>query len=218
MQFVLTSLIGCAMLIELALRPAPAEAQLQGHGGPIRALAISADGATVLSGSFDTTAIRWSVRRNAAEQVLRLHDSAVNAVAILEDGRAITAGEDTRIAVWTPGKQEPDAILEGHKGPIVALAVSPDNTILGWRVARLGRTSAERQRDRLFAERQSASQRRIRCNCAHLAAAGTGSGAGRNVAITAQCSGGCPRRRNRYRRCRREGLFPVSGGGTARRC
>jgi len=130
MQLVLTSLIGCAMLIELALRPAPAEAQLQGHGGPIRALAISADGATVLSGSFDTTAIRWSVRRNAAEQVLRLHDSAVNAVAILEDGRAITAGEDARIAVWTPGKQEPDAILEGHKGPIVALAVSPDSTML----------------------------------------------------------------------------------------
>lgn len=92
----------------------PAEAQLRGHGGPIRALAVSADGATTVSGSFDTSAIRWSLRRNTPEQVLRFHQGAVNAVAILEDGRGITAGEDARIAIWTPGKQEPDAVLEGH--------------------------------------------------------------------------------------------------------
>ena len=34
-----------------------------------------------ISGSFDTSAIRWSLTRNAAEQVLRFHESAVNAVA-----------------------------------------------------------------------------------------------------------------------------------------
>lgn len=77
-------LIGCAVLIGLVLPMVPAKAQLSGHGGPIRALAISADGATALSGSFDTSAIRWLLRRNAAEQVLRLHQSAVNAVAILD--------------------------------------------------------------------------------------------------------------------------------------
>ncbi|HZC55120.1 MAG TPA: c-type cytochrome [Xanthobacteraceae bacterium] len=123
-------LIGCMVLIGLVLPPARIEAQLSGHGGPIRALAISADGAAALSGSFDTSAIRWSLRRNAAEQVLRFHESAVNAVAFLADGRAITAGEDGRIAIWTPGKQEPDAVLDGHEGPIVALAVSPDGTTL----------------------------------------------------------------------------------------
>jgi len=114
----------------MALGPGQAEAQLRGHGGPIRALAISPDGATALSGSFDTSAIRWSLRRNTAEQVLRFHEGAVNAVAILADGRAATAGEDARIALWTPGKQEPDGVLEGHQGPIVALAVSPDGATL----------------------------------------------------------------------------------------
>jgi cytochrome c len=123
-------LIGRAVLIGLVLAIAPAQAQLSGHGGPIRALAISADGATALSGSFDTSAIRWLLRRNTAEQVLRSHHSAVNAVAILADGRAITAGEDAHIAIWTPGKQQPDRVLEGHEGPIVALAVSPDGTTL----------------------------------------------------------------------------------------
>jgi cytochrome c len=111
MRFILISLICCAMLIGSALCLKPAEAQVRGHGGPIRALAVSADGARALSGSFDTSAIRWSLRRNAAEQVLRLHESAVNAVAILKGGRAVTASEDARIAIWTPGRQEPDAVL-----------------------------------------------------------------------------------------------------------
>src|ERR1700757_5308338 len=100
--------IVCAVTIGLAPPVARAEAQLRGHGGPIRALAISADGATAISGSFDTSAIRWSLRRNTAEQVLRFHGSAVNAVAILNDVRTIPAGEDARIAIWTPGKQQPD--------------------------------------------------------------------------------------------------------------
>src|SRR5580692_11330898 len=75
----------------------PAQAQLRGHGGPVRALAIAADGETAVSGSFDTSAIRWSLRSNTAEQVLRFHDGAVNAVAILPDRRIVTAGADARI-------------------------------------------------------------------------------------------------------------------------
>jgi cytochrome c len=116
--------------VALIATAATAQAQLRGHGGPVRALAISADGATAISGSFDSSAIRWSLPRNAAEQVLRFHDDAVNAVALLQDGRAVTAGADGRIAIWTDGKQRPDTVLEGHTAPIVALAVSPDGATL----------------------------------------------------------------------------------------
>jgi cytochrome c len=105
-------------------------AQLRGHGGPVRALAISADGQSAISGSFDSTAIRWSLTRNAAEQVLRFHADAVNAVVLLGERRAATAGADGRIAIWTLGKTEPDTVLEGHMAPIVALAVSPDGATL----------------------------------------------------------------------------------------
>ena len=66
----------------------PAFAQMRGHGGPVRAVAVAPDGASAISGSFDTSAIRWSLSRSAAEQVLRFHESAVNAVAFLKDGRA----------------------------------------------------------------------------------------------------------------------------------
>ncbi|MDO8980405.1 MAG: c-type cytochrome [Afipia sp.] len=113
-----------------ALGAMPAVAQLRGHGGPVRALAISSDGQTLLSGSFDGSAIRWSLGRDAAEQVLRFHADTVNATALLKDGRAVTAGADGRIAIWSSGKQQPDAVLEGHKAPIAALALSPDGAML----------------------------------------------------------------------------------------
>lgn len=117
-------------VLTAALIASPAIAQLRGHGGPVRALAISSDGQTLLSGSFDGSAIRWSLDRDAAEQVLRFHADAVNATALLKDGRAATAGADGRIAIWTPGKQQPDSVLEGHTAPIAALALSPDGTTL----------------------------------------------------------------------------------------
>jgi cytochrome c len=108
----------------------PAQAQLRGHGGPVRALAISPDGTTAISGSFDSSAIRWSLSRNAAEQVLRFHASAVNAVALLPDGRAVTGGEDGRVAIWKTGEQQPARLFDGHSAPVVALAASPDGATL----------------------------------------------------------------------------------------
>src|SRR5215472_7452737 len=90
-----------------------ARPQLRGHGGPVRALAIAPDGTHAISGSFDTSAIRWSLDRNAAEQVMRFHDGAVNAVAYLKDGRIVTAGADAHIAIWPPGPQQPDKVFAG---------------------------------------------------------------------------------------------------------
>jgi cytochrome c len=119
----------CAVLL-LTLALPPANAQLRGHGGPVRALAISPDGSRAISGSFDTSAIRWSLARNVAEQVMRFHDGAVNAVSWLIDGRIVTAGADGHIAIWTAGQPEPDKVLDGHAGPIAALALSPDGALL----------------------------------------------------------------------------------------
>ena len=116
----------CVALLLFAFGLSAAQAQLRGHGGPVRALAISPDGGHAVSGSFDTSAIRWSLTRNVAEQVIRFHDNAVNAVAWLKDGRVVTAGADAHIVIWTQGKPEPDKVLDGHSGPIASLAVSGD--------------------------------------------------------------------------------------------
>jgi cytochrome c len=121
---------GGAAVLWAIVAVSPVHADMAGHGGPVRALAVSLDGNELLSGGFDTAAIRWSLETDTAEQVLRYHADAVNAVAFLKDGRMVTAGADARIAVWTVGRQQPDRVLEGHEGPIVALAASPEGTLL----------------------------------------------------------------------------------------
>lgn len=123
------------LLCLMAWPVSPALGQLRGHGGPVRALAVSADGARLVSASFDTTAITWSLASGIAEKVLRFHQGAVNAVVFLPDGRIATSGEDARIAIWQPSGGQPTAILEGHTAPVAALAVSPDGRTLasaGW--------------------------------------------------------------------------------------
>jgi cytochrome c len=121
-----------ALAVVLAmLVPASAlSAELRGHGGPVRALAIAEDGETLISGSFDSTVIVWSIPRAAAENVIQFHTGSVNAVAVLPHGRFASAGEDGRIALWLPGASTPQRVLEGHTGPVVALAVSPDGAHL----------------------------------------------------------------------------------------
>ena len=49
------------LLLALCVVAAPALAQLRGHGGPVRAVAVSPDGSRAVSGSFDATAILWSL-------------------------------------------------------------------------------------------------------------------------------------------------------------
>ena len=96
----------------------------------MKALAISPDGTHAISGSFDTSAIRWSLSRNTAEQVLRFHDGAVNAVVYLKDGGVVTAGADAHIAVWSAGQTQPEKVFDGHSGPVSNLAVSPDGSVV----------------------------------------------------------------------------------------
>jgi len=125
-QQLLASLVGIVLLLPCGA----VHAQLRGHGGPVRAVAISPDGKTAVSGSFDSSVIRWSLEHNSAEQVLRFHEGAVNAVAFLKDGRIASAGEDGRIAIWQPGYDRPSTVFEGHRAPVVSLAVSPDGATL----------------------------------------------------------------------------------------
>ncbi|HSP24756.1 MAG TPA: c-type cytochrome [Saliniramus sp.] len=109
---------------------APVFAEMRGHGGPVRALSASPDGATAISGSFDTSAIIWNISEGSAEQVLRLHEGSVNAVLALGDGRYVTAGEDGRIAFWNAGEVEPQRVVTDHTAPVVALALSPDRNVI----------------------------------------------------------------------------------------
>jgi cytochrome c len=122
----LARVITASVLAAVLSAAAASEGMFRGHGGPVRALAVSPNNALAISGSFDQSAIIWNLATGAAASVLRFHDGAVNAVAAMPDGRFVTAGEDGRIAIWKRGESAPLQTFEEHNGPIVALAVSRD--------------------------------------------------------------------------------------------
>jgi cytochrome c len=130
-------------LAMLGGHPAAAQEVLRGHGGPVRALAVEADGGQLVSGSFDSTVIVWDLERSAARRVLRFHQGAVNAVVMLADGCFASAGEDRRIALWCGEADQPVRVLEGHEAAVKSLAArggvlvsaSFDGTVRRWPLA-----------------------------------------------------------------------------------
>lgn len=119
-------MIGCFALVPFS----SAFAQSGGHSGLVRALAVTADGTNAISGGDDSSAIVWSLTSNLAEQILRFHKSAVNAVAFGPNNQIFTADNDGRIAFWAPGGQVPVRMFNGHTGPILGLAISPDGKFI----------------------------------------------------------------------------------------
>lgn len=116
-------------LVAFLVQPVAAQ-ELRGHGGPVRALAVSPDGNTAISGSFDTSAILWDLMGSQALSVLRGHEGSVNAVAAFEADRFATGGEDGRVLLWRRGRPEAEGRLESHSGPIASLSSSSDGKLL----------------------------------------------------------------------------------------
>ncbi|TAD91616.1 MAG: hypothetical protein EAZ99_02950 [Alphaproteobacteria bacterium] len=125
-----------AGVLGLMMLATPSAAQeLRGHGGPVRAVAISPDGMLAVSGSFDTSAIVWGLAHGTALAVLRHHEASVNAVIALPDGRFATGGEDGKVALWRPGQPTPEREVAGTEAPVGGLAVSRDGqslAVAGW--------------------------------------------------------------------------------------
>jgi len=96
---------------------------LNGHGGPIKGIAVGTDG-TVLTASFDNSVGLW---RDGLPTWLDGHDAAVNAVAYLGDGRVVSASDDFSVRLWE-GTTGSSRILGYHLGKVIQLAVSPDGT------------------------------------------------------------------------------------------
>jgi hypothetical protein len=79
---------------------------LEGHDGRVVAVAITADGARIVTGSDDNTARIWNARLRSRARLLQLdgHTDPVRAVAITPDGaRIITGSDDNTARMWASG-------------------------------------------------------------------------------------------------------------------
>jgi cytochrome c len=111
-------------------------ASLEGHGGPVKGVAVSPDGTHALTASFDYSVGLWDLRSNTLVRWLEGHEAAVNAVAFLPDGRhAISAGDDFDLILWDLETGRALRRFEGHRGKLIAVTVSPDGRLAassGW--------------------------------------------------------------------------------------
>lgn len=117
-----------AALLALSTSAVAADfARLEGHGGPVRSVAVSGD--EVLTTSFDNSAGLWDISGQPRHlEWLEGHEAAANDAIFAGDGRALSGADDFALILWDAATGEPIHRMEGHRGKIIALAVSPDAT------------------------------------------------------------------------------------------
>src|SRR5258706_12239725 len=91
-----------ALLTILPLGVTTAFAQLRGHGGPVRALALSSDRQTANTRSFDFPPIPSSPAPHAARQGLRFHAERGNGVLLVRGGLPPSPRGQGRIPMCAP--------------------------------------------------------------------------------------------------------------------
>jgi WD40 repeat protein len=125
------------------LRDGSLVSTLTGHRGWVHSLALSPDGAHALSGARDGRVLKWDLAQGTLAGETHLGGRAA-ALAVDAEGRHLyaggTDGSITRIEMATMGK---GAVLSGHEGDVLAIALSPhgglvsagaDTTALVWPV------------------------------------------------------------------------------------
>ncbi|MEY3401265.1 MAG: hypothetical protein RLZZ86_880 [Cyanobacteriota bacterium] len=102
---------------------------LTGHGGTVQAVAVTADGTRVISGSWDNTVKVWNLETGEEQFTLTGHSDRVQAVAVTADGtRVISGSNDKTLKVWNLETGEEQFTLTGHSDRVLAVAVTADGT------------------------------------------------------------------------------------------
>lgn len=110
------------------------------HRGAVRALALTADGNTVISGGSDYAVCVTDLRDGGLKNRLEGHTSWVNAVALSQcEEWIVSGGCDRTIRIWDPRSATAARVLRGHAGPVCAVGFSRriisgscDGTLRAW--------------------------------------------------------------------------------------
>jgi WD40 repeat protein len=116
---------------------------LSGHSSFVQAVAVTADGKRVISGSRDNTVKVWNLETGVEQLTLTGHSNSVQAVAVTADGKRVISGSrDNTVKVWNLETGVEQLTLTGHSNSVRAVAVtadgkwvisgSDDNTVKVW--------------------------------------------------------------------------------------
>ena len=115
--------------------------QLLGHGGPIKAISVSAGGERVLTSSFDYSILYWDITGPEAKIIHRLegHDAAVNDAVFLPSGvQAVSVSDDGTLGIWDLEAGTLIIRIDAPQDKVLDVAVSPDGKLAS--VARWDKT------------------------------------------------------------------------------
>ncbi len=108
---------------------------LTGHSDLVATVAISRDGKTLISGSFDKTIKLWHLSTGQLIRTLTEHSDRVRCVAISPSGQILASGSaDKTIKLWdlSTGKvlRTLGSRSSGHSNEVSVVAFSPDRLML----------------------------------------------------------------------------------------
>ena len=105
----------------------PLERIIIGHTDWVSAVAVTPDGARIVSASRDTSVRVWDP--NGRPERTLSHTSSVNTVAISADGARIVSGcQNGIICCWDLASGELERTLKGSDASVQSVAVTPDGT------------------------------------------------------------------------------------------
>ena len=110
--------------------------KLEGHGGPV--MAVAADPHGIATGSFDNAVGTWS-NGDRHNGWLDGHEAAVKSVLLIDQNTVASGGDDNAIILWDRTTGQRGHVLTGHTAKVVGLAISPDGRLLAsaswdWRI------------------------------------------------------------------------------------
>jgi WD40 repeat protein len=103
-------------------------ATLQGHTGPVTHLAFKPSGTHLMSRSDDRTIRLWKLPGGEAFKTLEDHWADAETMTLSPNGRILLTSTRATLNCWNITNGQNLATLVGHKNPITAVAVGPDNT------------------------------------------------------------------------------------------
>ncbi|EED20910.1 G-protein beta WD-40 repeats containing protein, putative [Talaromyces stipitatus ATCC 10500] len=104
---------------------------LEGHTGPVVAVAFSPDGNLVASGSHDGTIKLWNPVTSSLLRTLIGHTGWINAVVFSLNSKLIASGSrDKTVKLWDPATGSLQQTLKGHSSWINAVAFSSDSKLV----------------------------------------------------------------------------------------
>lgn len=97
------------------------------HSAWVYCVAISPNGQTIASGSYDKTIKIWN-RQTGEVNTLIGHENAISSLAISSDGKFLVSGSwDRKIDLWNFETRELIRTFKGHSDDVESVAISPNN-------------------------------------------------------------------------------------------